>query len=319
MIANLLSDARGVCLTEPFVVSLGGTFASFRCCCDDTRDALIDALRHLRSTQEASVSVCLIDADHASGLQPPRNLQWFGPETTDTTGNARVYGHQDFLCAWNHSLTEFVGISRRFPAEDFGFRENLRLMLQPVLGLLGVDGLHGGTLGQGSTGVLLTGRGGSGKSTLVSFGVIHGWSTTGDDFLLVSSSDTKSTALTIGSLFGTAKLTNDSPSRSLFRTGIPQADGKDLVDLREIGPQAVIPEQKIKALISCQVGSESRLQEAEPIVFLESLLPHSVGHTYHPQRLTKRFRKAANQIPTYSLTSGPQLSASLDLLSGLLR
>lgn len=61
----------------------------------------------------------------------------------------------------------------------------LRNFLHWHFGALGLRLVHAGTLAEGGTGVLLAGSGGSGKSSTVVAGVIHGLQSVGDDYVVV--------------------------------------------------------------------------------------------------------------------------------------
>ena len=318
VITDLLAKARAKASAKPIPLDFAGTVFSLRACCGDLEAVIHHTFFHLITTAPSDVTVTVIDAQHSSTVNPANDLTWFGPEARDETGSARLFHNQELLCAWNNEGDDYLIISRSFTSDQLLLRENLRIILQPLLGLRGIDGLHGATIGDSETGVLLVGRGGSGKSSLTAFAASRGWNTTGDDFLLVSSRAEEDQKLRIGSLFGTAKLAKSSPSRALFDSGVPQSDGKDLVDLRVVAERTVVPVHRIAALMSCSVADESRLSPLGINSFLAATLPHSIGHTYFPERLGRTIRHAAKGLPIYALESGPDLGQTIDLVGKVL-
>lgn len=256
----------------------------------------------------------VIESAHAGTETASIDWRWFGHEAADGSGFARFFPHAQLLLAWNPSRTRFVLVSRQVSAASLHYREHIRLLFQPLLGVLGIDGIHGGTLGDSRRAFLLTGRGGSGKSTLVSAGVKSGWQTLGDDFLLISSDDFAHEDFTVHSFFGDAKLHPSSPSYGLFSPREESSDGKFLVDLQGPGDAKLVTSQRIDALVSCTVGKKSLLETSSPEAFLEALLPHSVWLTSHGQRMALAVRKMSESLPCLKLTSGPDLDTSLKLL-----
>lgn len=94
---------------------------------------------------------------------------------------------------------QLVDPARGLPPWDSG--SPLRNFLHWHLAGPDRDLIHAGTLGIDGGGILLAGRGGSGKSGTVLAGVMHGLDTVGDDYVLANRGD----AVTVEPLFRTLK------------------------------------------------------------------------------------------------------------------
>ena len=288
-------------------------------CCQEMVHSVTEVLGHLSVDEQPSSHLLLVDRDHLSRAVPTLSWQWHGNKSADVTGRAEIYQHQDLLLASSSDATAHLLITRRHNARDLSAREVVRLVLQPFVNQRGVDTVHGGTLGDSSTAVLLTGRGGSGKSTLISAGVNAGFRTLGEDFLLAHTSRGADNGLELYSLFATAKLEDRSPALGLFESQGRAYDGKHVVSLTESHPQAVVARQNITALVICRVGPEASLEPSTPERMIEEILPHSVTLTYYPQRLSRFVCKVARELPCYQLISGPDFDKTLDLVRSLVQ
>jgi hypothetical protein len=296
------------------VWSLAGNTVSIHSCCDLLASSLHASSGHLQvySDSQPGVSINVIGACHQRDT-PSIGWSWHTSQHVDHTGSATFSAYLNSLHCHNNSRTQFTIASRSFTPEDLSRRENIRLLLQPVLGKLDIYGLHGGTVGSDDSGVLLVGRGGSGKSTLVSWAVARGNCTLGDDFLLLPSDDSSDGSLSLGSLFSTAKLEPTSPSSELYPKGNPVVDGKRVVDLSH-GAGRVIANQKIRAIAAVSVGTTSRIAEGSRHQIVQALLPYSAPLNDTPGGLIERLDRPLDTLPLYELTSGPDLDATLAIL-----
>lgn len=98
----------------------------------------------------------------------------------------QIYDHRErFGVQWMRG-------SDRYPPWEAG--APLRVFLHWAYRFLGKRLVHAGTLGRDGRGILLAGKGGSGKSGTVLGGIVHGLDSVGDDYVLVEMGATEATA-----------------------------------------------------------------------------------------------------------------------------
>jgi hypothetical protein len=294
-------------------IVLGHRVVGLHSCCADTQEAVVSHFGHLTTDSVAEAHLTIVETDHVGSVCPAIGWRWDSPHHDDATGSARFIDYTSTVVAWEEDATRVVVATRGFGATDLAFRENVRLLLQPALSLLGIETLHGGSLGTTDRGILLIGRGGSGKSTLVSAGVHAGWSTLGDDFVLMPTGANAET-MRLSSLFSTAKLEPSSPASKHYPGSNNLRDGKRVVELSR-HPDSVVARQSIVGIAAVSVGPESSLRDATPHTVLDALLPYSVVLTDTPTRLTATVTHHLERVPAFHLTSGPHLHHTLSLLA----
>lgn len=310
-------EYRGSSGGDSVTVALGHRVVGLRACCPRTQKALASHFRHLITDSPAEVSLTIVESDHVRTMCPPIGWGWASPHHEDATGSARFIDYTSTVVAWEPDASRVVIATRGFNSLHLAFRENVRLLFQPALSLWGIETLHGGTLGTTDTGILLVGRGGSGKSTLVAAGVSSRWSTLGDDFLLMPAGSDDDT-MSLSSLFSTAKLEPSSPAAAHFPDSGDLRDGKAVVELAK-RPGSVVSKQTLVGIAAVRVGTESDLRDATPDTILDALLPYSVVLTDTPTRLTTTVTRHLETVPAFRLTSGPDLDRTLSLLAEVVR
>jgi hypothetical protein len=298
-------------------VQLGGRVVAIEGCCE----GVIGSLRHQWSHLEvpadtpATSQIAIVDARHQP-LVPRIAWDWEATYYQDAGGFAAFSPYPNALYACYHDRSKMALVSRSHQPEAFLFREITRLVFQPIFAQLEIGTFHGGTLGIGDRGVLLVGRGGSGKSTLVSWGVTQGMTTLGDDFLLVPLSEPAPDEFTLGSLFWSAKLEPRSPASDFFPNSSPHIGEKRTVDLRH-GAESLTMSQNISAVVSVRVSSKTRLSDATEGDILEALLPHSVPLNDNPSQLVATAENRLKRVPLYLLGSGPDMAETLEVVHQL--
>jgi hypothetical protein len=110
---------------------------------------------------------------------------------------------------------------------------------------------HAGTLGKNGTGILLAGRGGSGKSGTVVGGIAHGLQSVGDDYVLL---DVSSSGISAHPLFNTLKQDHSGLQRLGLETRIAQNRSTNWQDKfeftsEEISNQALADQLSIRAIV----------------------------------------------------------------------
>jgi hypothetical protein len=177
---------------------------------------------------------------------------------------------------------------------------------------------HSACIAQGSTGILLAGKGGSGKSTTVLTCLQEGFSTLGEDYVLLSSNEAYS-------VYQTAKL--QPHTRTLFPQYEPYVANPDtadkekaLVHYLDLFPEQLIPCCNLKAVVSLEVGSSTKLHVSDVKSSLQSLLLTTAMQLPHPDpRTAKLLQTRLQTLAHYRLVLGPDLKQNTYVLKGLLK
>jgi hypothetical protein len=194
----------------------------------------------------------------------------------------------------------------------------MRLVLQDVLDHHGILGIHGATIGGPTSGVFLSNRGGSGKSTLVAQALSRGLRTTGDDFLLVESKPPSYSSDFLYSYFSNLKIHPASPAAPLLNLFSIRGEDKALADVSLQFPSGLVDCHQIVAVVIPSVGRETSLEPASSQRTLEAVLPSSVRLTGMSQQLFFRVQSLIEKAPCYSLVVGSNPGEGVDVIESLL-
>jgi hypothetical protein len=202
----------------------------------------------------------------------------------------------------------------------------------PMRGLLhawmrshGAQFVHGGAVGTASGGVLLAGRGGSGKSTSVLACLDSGLKYASDDYCIVGSSDSKHWH--VYSLYNTAKLVSDSDLAKF--NGLaghvwnPQREPNDKITifLNESFPQKMISRFPLRAILLPRITgqTDTQLEPCGEGAALMAMGPSSLAQlpASGPQDL-KSIARVVRSSPCYELKLGTDLAQIPRTISHLL-
>lgn len=180
----------------------------------------------------------------------------------------------------------------------------------------GIQLTHAASISYGKHALLLTGKGGSGKSTTVLSCLREGLNTLGEDYVLLG----KSCAY---SAYQTAKW--KPHTRTLFPFYEPfianpaSADReKALLYYQDLFPLQLALSSEIFAIVSLRVGTRPILEKSDLQTSLQSLLLTTVMQLPHPDPRTNELLQAfAKPLAHYRLSLGPNLSENVALLRGL--
>jgi len=168
--------------------------------------------------------------------------------------------------------------------------------------------IHAAAVGYANRGFLLTGAGGSGKSTTTAAAVSQGWSTTGDDFTLVNPHG-EATAFPI---FNVMKLTDQSLTWFADFVGHaknqPTApDEKTLISLSAVAGEKFVARLPVHALLSLELTGEetSEFEAMSKRQAVAALAPSTMNilRTGMPETLTACSAIARN-LPTIKFKVG---------------
>ena len=218
-----------------------------------------------------------------------------------------------------HNLSTQITVWAIRDPEDPRWRrpEFVRPLVSRAAEQVGAIPAHGATLGNGNAGVLLTARGGSGKSSLTMAGIHRGLRSAGDDFLaLVQSHE----ALHAYPLFRVGKLAASSPAWNLVRP-VPDSGGelaKHLVELEGISGETPMVPQKLTAAVIPWQGASVGLTRASNKDLLDALLPSSAVLSSSPGSLSCALAAMVNPLPVFRLELTSALEEALDIVEELL-
>lgn len=168
--------------------------------------------------------------------------------------------------------------------------------------------IHAAAVGYGKRGFLLTGVGGSGKSTTTAAAIKQGWFTTGDDFILVNP-HAEATAFPI---FDVMKLTDhalkwfaDFPGQAINQPTAP--DEKTLIPLSTVAGDRFVDRLPVHAVLSLELtGAEtSEFEAMSKRQAVAALAPSTMNilRTGMPETLTACSAIARN-LPTIKFKVG---------------
>ena len=199
----------------------------------------------------------------------------------------------------------------------------LRTLLSWWLSDANYQPAHAGAVGFDDGGVLLAGKGGSGKSTTSLLCLEAGFGYTGDDYCMFSTNAIPQAF----SMYNTAKLNGcaDLERQPRYAPLIENTDGTDdeklMLFVHRHFPEQVLLSFPIKAVIVPHVGGEPlvRLREISPGHALRAIgpstlgqLPGAAGAALH------RMAELVQRVPCYELQLGHDPNAVPGVIAGLL-
>ena len=205
----------------------------------------------------------------------------------------------------------------RSPKFAYDRPDRLRILLQSVSGGA-VQALHGGGISWGdSPGILISAKGGSGKSTAVAAAVHDGARTIGDDFLM-GNLDPSPGKVRCWSMFSSVRLEASSPARSLFGASeFPELDGKEVFNLSREFPGSVVTDMEIGMLV---VPSFFSMNFVTPLTGKEALLaviPSSVGLSLDKEAAFRSIGKIVSALPAFRVGLTPDIKMNNEFLKQL--
>lgn len=176
----------------------------------------------------------------------------------------------------------------------------------------GLQLVHAGAVGTPDGGVLVTGKGGVGKSTTTLTCLESGLFYAGDDYVLLESEP----APFVHSLYGSAKLDTDALQRfphlsSAISNPHRQGDEKAVLFLREIYEARVTTGFPVKAILVPHITGrcETSLQPASTVAGLKALAPSTIFQLPGAgEAAFQRLARFAQQVPAYRLNLGTDMA-----------
>ncbi|MBI4317607.1 MAG: serine kinase [Chloroflexi bacterium] len=172
--------------------------------------------------------------------------------------------------------------------------------------------IHGAAVGAPTGGVLIAGKGGSGKSTTALACLSSPLLYVGDDYVLLSQKDSPR----LHSLYNSAKLNADHVHR--FPHLVPLISNPDKLDaekavifLQEHHPEKLLHSIPVRAIVLPKLSAhaETRLRPASPTASLLALAPSTIFQLPGAgQEVFQFLKNFVEQVPSYVLDLGSDLS-----------
>lgn len=294
-------------------------------------DRFAGAFAHLEvPAGEASLVVRIWDSESGGTAEPP--FADTLPQTTDGSGPIGYYERDGFraLARWRTLSAYDAGSSLAWfwaPSSSamlsWDWASPLRSILHWWLGGRGILQVHGGAVGFTDGGVLLVGRGGSGKSTSTLASVGSQLLYAGDDFVALEPADTP----WIHSLYSSGKLEPLHAERfprlaAAAVRDVAWSEGEKLVfHVHERMPEGTSSGFPLRAVVVPRIvgGPVTRTRPLAGAAALTALAPSTIFQLHPPQKnALATMGDVLSRVPAYSLELGDDIAAIPDALSELL-
>jgi hypothetical protein len=206
----------------------------------------------------------------------------------------------------------WVKSAKDVPEWEFG--APLRNILTWAFVDQGLHVVHAAGVGVSDTGVMISGPGGAGKSTTTAICIQAGFQTTGDDYCIISASETPR----IFSLYGLMKLVPGAlGTASVVNSSLtePRSDGKVHFDIASSMTRSLAITTILFPTVGARTSDPIALSPKEALL---RLIPSTWAQTALPQtELLHSLSKLAQSIRSFHLEVGPDIDRIPEILRGL--
>lgn len=293
--------------------------------------SLTKALEHLAAVDHSTpdLTICVWDSESTGQRMIPRPWQ---ESDFLARGVIQGYNTERIYTAFQHgsgavsvldkerNLGIFWAPDPRVPYWENG--SPLRTILHWWLLSRGLQLVHAAAVGNSTGGVLIGGKGGSGKSTTALACLESNLSYVGDDYTLLG----LDAGPVVHSLYNSAKLNSDHLQR--FPALLPKianperlAEEKALLFVNEHYPLKVATRLAARAILLPRVTglAETRLKPVSVAMTLAALAPSTIFQLPRAGNEALKFLATfARQLPCFSLELGTDLSTIPPVIEGLL-
>lgn len=195
--------------------------------------------------------------------------------------------------------------------------DRVRALLQ-VVASKRTTPVHGGTVAwPGTDALLISAKGGSGKSTAVAMALARGAVTVGDDFILTEAL-TKEGGFVAWSLFSSVRLSETGLANTLFRSSeYPSHEGKQIYNLHRNYPGSVVQSMKIGKIVVPSFSAENFVRPLSKMSALRSVAPSTVGLARDKSQSLKEVINLVQGLPTVEVGLTTNLEQNNEFLRGL--
>jgi len=295
------------------------------------------ALEHLAAEPcpAPALTVCLWDSasTDTEPVVPPWSINDYL-----TRGEVRGYSDGDFRTSY-YPGSGLLSVLNRRSGVGFYWLANARQIPRheraaPLLPILswwaserGCQVVHAAAVGNTDGGVLLAGRGGSGKSTTALACLNAGMLYAGDDYCMITTDGSGDQRPHVHSLYNSGKL--DAASAKRFPLVMPALDHgngfeaeKAIYFLHDSHREKVSAGFPLRAFVLPRVTdlAETKIKRVAPAASLLALAPSTIFQLSGAgRRAFARLNRVVKQIPSYELQLGADVSVVVpDMISRLL-
>jgi hypothetical protein len=343
LLENYFEEATSASGCSEELYDVAGLPMTIRCATGGQTSSLRTAFQHLKSeARDAGTAGLTISAWH-NGAVPA------GPFLESTL--AKLYENWSSVCGPRGELLAFdcdeisaiyhpgpdtLSVMDRETGKAFYLLRDdaplpfwelsspFRHILHPWFSSRGLQYTHAGAVGGANGGVLLAGKGGSGKSTTSLLCLAAGMLYAADDYCLTRPGDTQ-----IFSLYNTAKLKGhedlqrvpEMAGRSFNEDSFEHGGvGKGTFNLSEVWPERIAAGFPLRAILLPTVidSPDSRLEPCSPGEALLALAPSTLAQLpFSGQADSDRLAALADKVPCYRLYLGSELAQIPKLIRAL--
>jgi hypothetical protein len=289
----------------------------------------LDPLRHSMtvSTAPADLSLYMLDGKE-TGIEPAvlKGL-WRGDGDRDDDGRRLVITVND-----EQQTRTLVDIERRLIAVWFGdasaapewlVYDQIRNALHVISRERGFGLFHAAALRYAGVGCLLTGKSGSGKSTMTAAAVTHGFETAGDDFVLVETGPRPR----VHAIFDTIKLGEKGLAEfpqvhPFIRNPSRRAEDKAILHVYDIARERIVTGFPLHAVLHARLTGEaqSRIVASTTAAAYLALTPSTMFLLRAQSReVGEKCAALLATLPPFAFEIGTDLHAALAELTSFLR
>jgi hypothetical protein len=316
-------------------VQIPGSVIEVRAVGGYPNDALFAVLDHARLSESTSTPrsiVYVIDAEATQTPPPPSAWIFADSSVQDTqricwrpqSGVALV--SDDSRGLWHLFDTRtMTGVYWLRSSTDLPFWEYgspLRHFIHWTAQAGGQGMIHAAAIGLPEAGVLLIGRGGSGKSTMTAAAIAAGWQTVGDDFVIIDLPQRRAYPIfDIMKLKGMAEaLFADAMSHATNPVRGP--DEKALIPISAVAGERFVRSIPVRAILSLRLtgAATSVIHDCSRVAALGALAPSTMNilRTALPETLAF-CGDLLRQVPAYSFDVGGDPREGLRVLESFVR
>ena len=299
-------------------------------------DVIDPALQHTRldhAPEDITATIYALDAK-ASGIKSPPDEWPFPVDSTEhfqrvhwNPADGMALASDETRGIWNlydmrtHTGVYWVRNGKELPSWEAG--APLRILINWLAFQQDIQLVHAAGLSFNGHGILLTGAGGSGKSTTTAAAIQSGWGTAGDDFILVKGIDSP-----VGHcIYDTIKLTGmalkalpDLARRAV--NPLRTVDDKARIHLQQVYPSQLIPELPISVIFSIAISHE-KTTEIYPVTradIMKALAPSTLFmlRTGMKESFTK-LSALVKHLPCYHIRLGENPFEAIETLELFLK
>lgn len=322
---------------DAYVLDIGGVGVELAFAGEAMRSALLPPLAHLIAEGPAATMIRIAAFDSDSTGVPAPELPWRPPRGEPGQNPVARYETDDccLLASATSGSLAAVDFSRsravfhladpaRLPANERAgqLRETLHLLLSRHDRWLA----HAGAVGRDGRGVLVVGRGGSGKSTLCLACARHGMEIAADDYVALEQGE----ETVAHALLSTAKLTEEGaallgvgPELVAPREFVVSTErvAKAEVPIERLAPGRFTPALAIEAVVAPTVAgvADPVLEPIDGMRALRALAPSTIiqTRTRGPSALPV-LAQLAGEVPCFALSLAADVEANAQALAHLI-